>query len=48
MVMSLLKSLYKSLYKNAKDPTLSILGHYGGRTTREATWKIQIHNGGKV
>ena len=31
MVMSLLKSLYKSLYKNAKDPTLSILGHHGGR-----------------
>jgi len=31
MVMSLLKSLYKSLYKNAKDPTLSILGHNGGR-----------------
>ena len=27
----LLKSLYKSLYKNAKDPTLSILGHHGGR-----------------
>ena len=31
MVMSLLESLYKSLYKNAKDPTLSILGHHGGR-----------------
>ena len=31
MVMSLLKSLHKSLYKNAKDPTLSILGHHGGR-----------------
>ena len=28
---ALLKSLYKSLYKNAKDPTLSILGHHGGR-----------------
>ena len=31
MVMSLLKSLFINPFIKTKDPTLSILGHHGGR-----------------